>query len=122
MLLIGACGGTDLDLSGQTWTLTEVAGAPATDLTIATLTFTDGTVGGNTGCNDFTGSYQLDGSSLTIAQPMAATTRACQGSVMDQETAVFDALAATTAFSISGSELTLLDESGNELAKYSAEG
>lgn len=119
---LSACGGDDAGLSAQTWTLTEVGGEPAVATAIATLTFADdGTLSGNTGCNDFTTSYEVDGSSLTVTQPVAATLRACEEPVMNQETAVFEALAATTKFSISGSELQLLDGSGATLARYAAE-
>jgi heat shock protein HslJ len=116
-----ACGGDDAGLSAQTWTLTEVGGEPAVAATIATLTFADdGTLSGNTGCNNFTTSYEVDGSALTVTQPAAATLRACEEPVMNQETAVFEALAGTTEFSLSGSELQLIGESGETRARYSA--
>ena len=121
-LTLSACGGDDAGLAAQTWMLTEVGGEPAVPTALATLTFSDdGTVGGNTGCNDFTTSYEVDGSSLTVTQPAAATLRACEEPLMNQETSVFEALAATTEFSISGSELQLIGDSGETLARYSAE-
>lgn len=117
-----ACGGDNAGLSAQTWTLTEVGGEPAVATALATLTFADdGTLIGNTGCNNFTTSYEVDGSSLSVIQPAAATLQACAEPVMNQETAVFNALAATTAFAISGSELELIGESDETLARYSAE-
>jgi putative lipoprotein len=121
-MAVPGCGGDDSTLSAQTWTLTEVGSRPAVSTAIATLTFSeDGTLNGNTGCNNFTTTYEVDGSALTVTQPAAATLRACEEPVMDQETAVFEALAATTEFSISGSELELIGESGETVARYSAE-
>jgi putative lipoprotein len=122
LLVVPACGGDDVGLSAQTWTLTEVAGEAAVPTALSTLTFAaDGTLNGNTGCNDFTTSYEVDGSSLTVTQPAAATLRACEEPLMNQETAVFDALAATAGYVISGSDLELIGESGDTLARYSAE-
>ena len=119
---LSACGGDDVGLAAQTWTLTEVGGEAAVPTALATLTFSeDGTGSGNTGCNDFTTSYEVDGSSLTVTQPAAATLRACEEPVMNQETAVFAALAATAEFSISGSELQLIGDSGETLARYAAD-
>ena len=117
-----ACGGSDADLTAQTWVLTEVGGVPATPNAIATLTFgDDGTLAGNTGCNSFSTSYAVDGSSLAITMPAAATLRACEGPLTDQETAVFRAIESTDAYVISGERLELLDSSGRTLATYSAE-
>ncbi len=122
VLAVVACGGDSVGLSDQTWTLTEVGGTPAVPTAIATLTFdAGGTLSGNTGCNEFTTSYEVDGSALTIAQPVAATLRACEGPVMTQETAIFEVLAGAQEFSISGSSLELIDEAGATLATYSAE-
>ncbi len=122
VLTVVACGGDSVGLSDQTWTLTEVDGTSAVPTAIATLTFdADGTLSGNTGCNAFTTSYEADGSSLTIVQPVAATLRACEEPVMTQETALFEAFAGTKEFSISGSSLELIGEASATLASYSAE-
>jgi heat shock protein HslJ len=117
-----ACGGSDADLTAQTWVLTEVAGAAAAPNAIATLTFADdGTLSGNTGCNSFSTSYAVDGSSLAITMPAAATLRACEGPLTNQETALFETMESTDAYVISGQRLELLDASGRTLATYSAE-
>ena len=122
LLIMTGCGNDGLDLSAQTWMLVEVDGAPAVPTGIATLSFADdGTLSGNTGCNSFTGSYEIDGSSLTIASPLASSLRACDEEIMSQETAVLQALESTSRFSISGSELELIDDSNKTLARYSAE-
>jgi heat shock protein HslJ len=77
------------------------------DGTELTATFTpDGQVGGNAGCNTFTGGYKLDGTSLT-AGPLASTMMACEQDVMDQETAFLAALQTPTTVEPSGNTVTL---------------
>ena len=72
------------------------------DGTELTATFTpDGQVGGNAGCNTYTGGYKLDGTSLT-AGPLASTMMACEQDVMDQETAFLAALQTPTTVEPSG--------------------
>ncbi len=121
LLVAGACGGSDADLEGQTWTMTGIGGSPSISTTISTLTFSEGTLTGNTGCNDFSTTYVVDGSSLTIDPEIASTLKACEPAVNDQEAAVFAALTATTKFDISGSDLRLLDDTDTVLARYSSE-
>jgi len=122
VVLTAACGGSDVDLTTQTWMLVEAGGTPAVPEAIATATFSaDGALGGNTGCNGFNTSYEVDGSSLTVSPAIAATRRLCEPPLMVQEAAVFAALTGTTEFAISGSDLTLLDSAGATLARYSAE-
>lgn len=120
VLTVSACGG-DADLTAQTWTLVEVNGVPAVADGIATLTFEDGALTGNGGCNNFQTTYAIDGSSMTVTSPIAATMMACSPDVTQQETAVFGALENTETYSISGSELELIGASGNTLATYTSE-
>ena len=119
-LVIAACGGSDTSLEGQTWTLTNVGDSPAVATAIATLTFTSGELTGNSACNNFSGTYAVDGRSMTI-QLGPATLRACTPDVNAQETAIFAALDATTQFGIAGTELRLLDDDRTVLARYTSE-
>lgn len=119
---LAGCGADDVGLSAQTWTLVDVGGQAGVPTAIATLTFSeDGTLSGNTGCNSFTTEYEADGSTLTVTQPVAATLQECEAPMMNQEAAIFEALVATTEFSVSGNELELIGESGAVLARYTAE-
>ncbi len=80
--------------------------------TTLTATFTpDGNVAGNAGCNDYSGTYKLDGTSLTVG-PVATTRKACEQAVMDQETAFLTALQTPTTVETSGPNVTLRDASG----------
>ena len=66
----GALGsGNGSGLEGPLWRLTEYLGpdgngVPVPDAISASATFADGTVSGNAGCNDYTGSYTVAGDKL----------------------------------------------------------
>jgi len=62
----------------------------------------DGTVSGSSGCNDFTGSYELDGQQILLGH-MASTRKLCQGKrVMERETAFLTALATAATWETRG--------------------
>jgi putative lipoprotein len=73
---------------------------------------------GSGGCNQFTGTYTLEGDWLNLGQ-MAATMMACmQG--MEDESAFFDALKNVNAWRMAGQQLELVDSSGKVVATLSA--
>ena len=103
------------------WVLNSLDGSLPLAGTRVTLAFgNDGTANGTDGCNQFNGAYTQDGSNLTFAQPMASTMMACEDAIMSQATAYMNALAATTDFVGSTSQLVL--RGGDEiLATFVAE-
>lgn len=110
-------------LTGTSWVLSEVPTSSGTTLDAAarraaTLEFTDGTVSGSTGCNDFSGTYAVDGDSLTIELgPM--TQKACTDAALQaQETAIVERLPKVASYASSDDGLTLNDESGDALLIY----
>jgi heat shock protein HslJ len=72
------------------------------------MTFTgDGTVAGSSGCNQFTGGYQLDGRQIRLGH-VATTRKMCQGEeVMQRESALLNALATVATWDIRGERLQL---------------
>jgi heat shock protein HslJ len=104
------------------WMLTEMAGPDGTmttPITIPTLTFEDGSASGNASCNQYFGSYEIDGSSLTFG-PLASTEMFCgEPGVMDQETAYLAALASVDTWSIDG-ETLILSSGDTEVLRYEA--
>ncbi|MFT3851268.1 MAG: META domain-containing protein [Ilumatobacteraceae bacterium] len=76
------------------------------------MTFADGSVSGNAGCNNFNGSVTVDGDSLTFG-PLASTMMACtKDALTQQETDFLAALKNTASFSARGDTVTLLAEDG----------
>ncbi len=98
-------------LEGTLWGLAEYLGPSGNavpvpkDLT-ATATFAAGTVSGNAGCNDYTGTYTVDGDKLTIG-PLATTKKACGPAQTALETAYLAALAKVATYTVSGKSLDL---------------
>jgi heat shock protein HslJ len=80
--------------------------SPVTGSTLTAI-FTADQVSGSAGCNTYSGSYTLDGTTLKIG-PLASTMKACADqAVNDQEQQFLAALQASTTYSQSGNSLTL---------------
>jgi heat shock protein HslJ len=79
------------------------------------LSFAEGRVSGNVGCNSFSGAYTRDGDRLTIDPRMAMTMMACEESLMALEQAITTHLAAVTGFRQEGARLKLLGNEGAAL-------
>jgi len=105
-------------LSGPTWRVTSINNG--NDAVVSTVPGTqvsmmfgeDGTVSGSGGCNNFSGSYTLSGSSISFG-PLASTLRACfPVEVSEQEQYFYAALSATTTYELNGDRLTFRDDAG----------
>jgi heat shock protein HslJ len=106
--------GPENPLVGQ-WNVTgynngQAVTSPLLDTTL-TATFTADSVSGSGGCNDYSGPYTLDGTSVTIG-PVALTQKACEQDIMDQETAFFAALQTPATVEQSGAVVHLRDADG----------
>ena len=77
-----ASGGAGLD--GRTFVSTKVAGHDLVAKTAVTLTFKNGQLGANAGCNSMSGAYTLKDGKLSIGQ-MATTEMGCQADLMAQD-------------------------------------
>jgi heat shock protein HslJ len=82
---------------------------PDTELTAAFGT--DGTISGSAGCNTYSGTYTVEGTSISIGE-VATTLRACAEDVMEQEQAYLAALQASTQFQLTPDRLTLRNDAG----------
>jgi len=112
--LVGAWNVTGYN-NGATAVTSPVGGS------VITATFTaDGQVSGSTGCNDYSGPYQLDGSNLTVG-PLVSTKKACEQPLMDQEQQFLTALGAPTSVESSGGTVTLRAANGETQVVLSAQ-
>jgi heat shock protein HslJ len=124
-MLFAACGSDDKasssssGLEGVQWQLDPAStlGVPLGQSSI-TAQFAAGTLSGFAGCNNYTTSYTVDGSKLTIAAPVAAGLKACEASVMSVEQAYLAALAKTAVYKVDGKTLTLADATGAKTLVY----
>jgi putative lipoprotein len=107
-------------LAGTSWILTELRGrAPAQSGGALTLRFeAGGRLGGNSGCNEFAGSYVSAAGSWTTTD-MVSTLRACAEQALNEQEAEFHAaLAAATAYEIVGDRLAFRDSAGNTVLVF----
>src|SRR5512136_616558 len=77
----------------------------------------DGKLTGSAGCNDYTASYQTDGNKISIG-PAATTRKACEQTVMDQETQYLAALATAATYRIDGGKMELRTADGAMAATF----
>jgi len=85
-----------------------VAVLPETEITIE---FQDGEFGGNAGCNNYFGSYEVEGGGLAFG-PMGSTMMACLPAVMEQEVQYLAALGNLASYQVVGGELQMMDGDG----------
>jgi heat shock protein HslJ len=113
-----AGGSVPAPLEGAAWRLKELPGAQTPALAQlsrpVTVRFESGRLAGFAGCNNFSGSYTLDGDRLTIG-PVASTQMACPEPGSSIETAFHAALSGTLRYVIDGDDLTLTAASGDTL-------
>jgi heat shock protein HslJ len=108
-------------LEGTTWELTAdaplgvaLAGAGVT------ARFEDGKLSGRSGCNEYNGTYEVDGDALTIGPNIASTNMACPAPQMAVEQAYLSRLPKVASFTIDGDTLTLADDGGETVLTYQA--
>jgi heat shock protein HslJ len=114
-------------LAGPTWELTwyDKGGrgltTPLAGTEILAVFGEGGQLAGSAGCNDYTTSYELNGSKITIG-PAASTMMECPEpeGIMEQEIAYLTALATANTYEVEGDELRLLNAEGLKAAVYTA--
>ena len=104
--LVAACGGASatpaaslgpIELNGTSWRLISYLSPTGTNFTVPAAvtpgaTFKDGQWTGDTGCNQASGAYTQDGTSIAIG-PITSTKKACQEPMATVETAYLAAIA-----------------------------
>ena len=109
-------------LEGKVWKATEIAGVTtvlAEKGTEVTAAFAAGELSGSGGVNRYTAPYETQaGDLIKISQP-AATLMAGPPEAMAQEQAYFATLTKATKFAVTADSLTLMDDQGATLVRYS---
>ncbi len=109
---------------GVDWTLAsyldtetaEVINVPF-DVT-ATLLLQDGAASGSAGCNQFNGSYLIDGTSLSFSEEMAVTLAACEDDIQAVEDAYLSALGQVDGWMIDADALELSNSFGDVILTF----
>ena len=108
-------------LPGKTWVLASLVGKAPLRGTELTSEFTaKRRVSGSAGCNRYTGTYKVSGSTIRIL-PLATTRKACAEPIERQETAFLNILSRARSFVVSGGTLTLKSVGGQGLATFKAQ-
>jgi heat shock protein HslJ len=118
VFLLTACGAPESLLEGKNWILTSyiVDGEnrsvlPDTEVTILFESDT-GEISGIAGCNHYTGSYEIEGRSLNIPGPIAATEMWCGDEIGRQEQEYLEVLLRVKSFEITGDTLRIDSSKG----------
>lgn len=113
-ILLGACGSggasgppgpTDGGVEGRTFLSTGLEGRPLVAGSTVRLTFQNGGVSANAGCNSMGGPYRIEGDRL-IADELATTEMACDPALMEQDRWLADLLGGAT-ITLDGDTLTM---------------
>lgn len=112
---------TESPLGGTSWVLESLNGAPPIPDTPVTLNFDADGLYGTDGCNQYRGSYQVNGDRITINDSIASTMMACPEPIMQQATAYYEALKLAVNFKIADQQLTLLNSKGEVVATFAAQ-
>jgi len=108
------------ELTAVQWRATYVGAEPIPEDAGIWVQFeVDGSIGGNAGCNSFSGSLEKTESGIKVG-PLGATRMACPNLAMSRETAFLGALQQATAFEVAGQRMTSLDSEGNLLVEFTA--
>jgi heat shock protein HslJ len=118
--LAAGCGGDGAD-SGQLedtpWVLASGEGITLEPGVVPSAAFSGGNVFGSNGCNQYRGTYTVDGDSLEIG-PLAGTRMACPPPQDEIEKAFTAAMGKVASWAIDSDELVLSDADGNELLRF----
>ena len=108
-------GGLGTDLDGTSWRLVSLGNRPVLPGGGPTLSFEDGGVKGNSGCNSFGGEYKMRGSSIELSQ-MFSTMMACvENDRMEQETLYMQMLSDVDQYALTNGQLILTTKNGQTL-------
>lgn len=107
-----------VSLDGTGWLLETLPGQVLIPGRQVTLNFAQDSFSGNDGCNQYSGSYTLDGNKLTVGENIATTLMGCEQAVIEQASAYLAVLTQASNYQVSGAQLMLLDAQGETLATF----
>lgn len=96
-----AGGGSDA-LAANSWRAVEVAGKPVPANLEVTLSFAEGRVSGNSGCNNYGGDATATGESLRVSAIMSTKMACLEPGVMETEMAYLQALQGAERWAVGG--------------------
>jgi heat shock protein HslJ len=107
--IVVACGGSgdSPTLPGTSWIVTSINRVPAADPKPTIQFGDDGSVSGNTTCNQYSGTYTVDDDKITFS-PLASTMMACTDPALSAQEAIFvETVQGATFWAIDDGNLSL---------------
>lgn len=111
-LVLAACGSDSSssadspELDGRSFVATSIEGQELVEGTDIRISFADGALTANAGCNTLGGDYTLDGNTLNVG-PMFGTEMACEPALMDQDVWLTEFLTSEPSVALTGDVLAL---------------
>lgn len=99
------------------WKVANLIDTPLVEGTTLTIRFHDGNVKGSSGCNTFSGRYEVQNEHITITALELTTDNCMKPGIMEQERAFTKFLAEVDTFAVSKDELVLTAKDGG-LVKF----
>jgi heat shock protein HslJ len=93
--------------------LTSVTGVKP----VTALFDTSGKLSGSGGCNQYSATYTVAGTGITISPPIT-TLMACENDIMQQESQYLSLLPKASTYETSGDQLTIFDSTGTKILIY----
>jgi len=107
-------------MAGIEWRPVLIDDEPVAADSEAFVKFTvDGSVTGNSGCNNFSGAMEMAEDGIKMGQ-LASTRKACPPEIMAVEDRFLQALQDTARFEMANDSLRLLNAEGDALAEFAA--
>lgn len=111
---VAACGDDDdnasdapVDLDGRTFVATELEGLTITEGSEVVISFADGSVAVEAGCNTQTAGYEVTDGTLVLTSEMASTMMACDEALEAQDTFMADLVTSEPTVELDGDQLVL---------------
>lgn len=109
-LSLSACGSDSVDLAGQSFTSTGSTGHDLVAGSQVKVSFEEGTISVNAGCNTMNGSASWADGVLDVEEPLAMTMMACEQELMDQDQWLSSFLTSSPPISVDGDTLQIGDD------------
>jgi heat shock protein HslJ len=109
-LALSGCGDYPGDIEGREYESTEVRGHELVEGSTITMTFEEGRISAQAGCNTLNGAATWDDGTLEVAEPLASTMMACDEALMEQDQWLSEFLTSGPAIEIDGDTVTLGDD------------
>lgn len=106
----------DANMLRGDWSVNSIGGNAIVDRSAPSITFgNDGRVNGATGCNNFMGSYTINGNAISFG-PLASTRKACIPALSEQEAAMLAILGSASGWNVDGTgKLTVTGGDGRSI-------